>query len=83
MINTQLGVREMCKRDRDKQRETDDDDDDDERNWIWVKDSKLLSLSSNIKDIVGKRNYKTSKKKFNFTSNLPPWGSWVKQNSVK
>lgn len=28
-------------------------------------------------------NFKPKKKKVNFTSNLPPWGLWVKQNSVK
>lgn len=28
------------------------DDDYDKRNWIWLKDSKVLSLNSNIKAIV-------------------------------
>lgn len=51
----------MWTRDRDKQSEPDDYDDD-EKNWIWVKDSKLLSLSSHIKGIVGRGNYTTLKK---------------------
>lgn len=36
---------------RDNHRETDDDD---RRNWIWVKDSKPLSLNANIKGLVGR-----------------------------
>lgn len=39
------------RRGRDKQ--NDDDGDDDDRNWIYVKDSTLLSVSTNIKGIVG------------------------------
>ncbi len=38
-------------------------DEDDKRNWIWVKDSKLLSLNTNIKGIVGRGNYETLNKK--------------------
>ena len=55
--NGRNGKRE---RRRDNQRETDDDD---KRNWIWVKDSKPLSLNTNIKGIVGKGNYETFKKR--------------------
>lgn len=56
-INRKLGRSEMGKekkkkeRRRDNHRETDDDD---RRNWIWVKDSKPLSLNANIKGLVGR-----------------------------
>lgn len=39
------------------------DDDYDKRNWIWLKDNKVLSLNSNIKAIAGWENYETLKKK--------------------
>ena len=42
----------MQKKTREK-----DDGDDNKRKWIWVKFSKLLSLKSNIKGIVGRGNY--------------------------
>ena len=45
-----MGKKKTTKRRRDNRRETDDDD---KRNWIWVKDSKPLSLNANIKGLVG------------------------------
>lgn len=48
--------RNAIKRKLEKERCIHSEKDDDNRNWIWVKDSKLL-LNTDIKGIDGKGNY--------------------------